>query len=358
MAYPAVSQGDGVVQAQRSAQPIPLFPEQEHEPQVLGDYQVSGPGIVQMAFHAVGAVVSLALICGGVWWGYSQIMRDVQGVPVVRALEGPYRVAPETPGGKVASHEGLSVNAVQAVGVASNPETSLQLAPAPIDLAEEDKPSSELSARPEPRPEVAAASAPARADPEPGDMVQPQPASLTMDVPASDERAEALAAVQKATNGVPPLSETPQTAPETGLVPASVPGPNRTIRPPRRPERPSSVVLASTSNPGNSTIADAIARAVAEAANVSEIVAVPVGTRLVQLGTFDNAADATAAWDGISRKFAGLMDGKQKILGEGRGGGREFWRLRAMGFQDLAEARRFCAALLAEGTDCIPVTAR
>jgi hypothetical protein len=39
-------------------------------------------------------------------------------------------------------------------------------------------------------------------------------------------------------------------------------------------------------------------------------------------------------------------------------GGRVFYRLRAMGFDDLGDARRFCSALVAENADCIPVVTR
>jgi hypothetical protein len=32
--------------------------------------------------------------------------------------------------------------------------------------------------------------------------------------------------------------------------------------------------------------------------------------------------------------------------------------LRALGFEDLADARRFCSALVAEKAECIPVVTR
>jgi hypothetical protein len=35
-----------------------------------------------------------------------------------------------------------------------------------------------------------------------------------------------------------------------------------------------------------------------------------------------------------------------------------FYRLRAHGFTDLSDARRFCAAFVAGGVDCIPVVTR
>ena len=41
----------------------------------------------------------LALVVGIGVWGYKLLVRDVSGVPVVRAVEGPMRIQPENPGG-------------------------------------------------------------------------------------------------------------------------------------------------------------------------------------------------------------------------------------------------------------------
>ena len=110
-----------------------------------------------------GAAVSLALIVGIGVWSYKTLSRDVSGVPVVRAASGePMRVQPEDPGGSPALHQGLSVNGVAAVGSAEKPADRLILAPAPVSLADEDKPSSAVTVaaaqKPlKPRGEVAAA---------------------------------------------------------------------------------------------------------------------------------------------------------------------------------------------------------
>lgn len=53
-----------------------------------------------------GAAVSLALIAGVGVWGYKLVMRDVTGIPVVQAMEGPMRIAPEDPGGTLARPSG------------------------------------------------------------------------------------------------------------------------------------------------------------------------------------------------------------------------------------------------------------
>ena len=86
--------------------------------------------------------------------------------------------------------------------------------------------------------------------------------------------------------------------------------------------------------------------------------AVPVGTAMVQLGAFDSAEVARAEWQRLSGRFDSFMAGKSRVVQSAVQGGRTFYRLRAIGFDDLSDARRFCAALTAENADCIPAVAR
>ena len=60
------------------------------------------------ATNIAGAIVSLSLIAGVGVWGYKLMVRDVSGIPVVRAAEGEMRVRPENPGGQLAQHQGLA----------------------------------------------------------------------------------------------------------------------------------------------------------------------------------------------------------------------------------------------------------
>jgi hypothetical protein len=53
----------------------------------------------------------VALVVGLGVWGYKLAVRDVRGVPVIQAMDGPMRIAPEIPGGEIADHQGLAVNA-------------------------------------------------------------------------------------------------------------------------------------------------------------------------------------------------------------------------------------------------------
>jgi hypothetical protein len=96
------------------------------------------------------------------------------------------------------------------------------------------------------------------------------------------------------------------------------------------------------------------------AASSSDIDAasLPVGTRLVQLGAFDSPEIARAQWGKLNARFAPFMEGKKRIVMKAKSGGRTFYRLRAQGFDDIGDARRFCSALVAESVDCIPVVTR
>ncbi|WP_199259085.1 SPOR domain-containing protein, partial [Paracoccus binzhouensis] len=82
------------------------------------------------------------------------------------------------------------------------------------------------------------------------------------------------------------------------------------------------------------------------------------GASLVQIGAFDSDSLAKGEWNRVSDKFGALFSGKAMVVQEHKANGRTFWRLRAAGFASRDEARRFCAALIAEGVDCIPATAK
>ena len=53
-------------------------------------------GRTSRVVQGAGAAVSLALIAGRGWWGWQLLVRDVSGVPVVRALAGPSFSRPNT----------------------------------------------------------------------------------------------------------------------------------------------------------------------------------------------------------------------------------------------------------------------
>lgn len=331
-----------------------------------------------------GAAVSLALLIGIGLWGYRLVMRDVTGIPVVRAMEGPMRTAPADPGGEVAPHIGLAVNAVPAMGEAAPPEDTLILAPREVELSEEDieaQPTAEAG-------EVVARSSdsgPAPADAAPAEAVKlamPE-AGAEPDTPAPADQSgptalaaapqaadapeapltpeEVLALADRIAAGSAPLAplEAGADAPvATGLtgteganrIASSVPGVRRSPRP---MERPAALVPALQK-------VEEVAAVTAPAAPAAPVdpAAIPVGTSLVQLGAYESAEVANNEWVRISISFSDYMDGKQQVVQRATSGGRTFYRLRAMGFADLAEARRFCAVLVDQNAACVPVVVR
>ncbi len=82
------------------------------------------------------------------------------------------------------------------------------------------------------------------------------------------------------------------------------------------------------------------------------------GTRVVQLGAFGSESVARSEWDRLEGRFRAYMVGKGRMIQKANSGGRDFWRLRVVGFDDSSDARRFCAELLAKDAACIPVTVR
>jgi cell division septation protein DedD len=282
-----------------------------------------------------GAAFSLALILGVSFWGYKLIVRDVSGIPVVRAMEGDMRVLPDNPGGGVAAHTGLSVNEVAAMGEAGGPEDRLVLAPRTAGLSPED-----LDVRP--AQEVVSTVSAANDDATTGLEVD----VLDQDAiaaPAVQDDAAALAAQLAAISTEPPLAAAQTTSPP-GAIPASVPGVSTSVRPVIRPANMR--ILAPTA---------AVASAPASSEVALTTATFAAGTNLVQLGAFPSPSLAAAEWDRLQGRFGQLMTGRERVIQVSNQSSATWYRLRASGFEDRAEARRLCAALQAEGAECIAV---
>jgi hypothetical protein len=241
--------------------------------------------------HITGALISMGLLIGIGQWGYGVVVRDVSGIPVVRAVGGPMREPPDEPGGHEAAHQGLSVNRVAAQASTAEPPERVIIAPSPLDLRPEDIPRAASS--------VARAPVAARA----GDVhlaVARQPAPAARADPAPE----------------------PQARSESGL--------GRSLRPRLRPALPDPVayaIAAATSAPPVEVDPDSL----------------PQGARLAQLGAFDSAEVARAEWERLSTRLGDLLDGKRRVVQRAESGGRTFYRLRAVGFDGLDDARRFCS---------------
>lgn len=297
---------------------------------------------VANAINWLGALISAALIAGLAWWGYQLMVRDVSGVPVVRALEGPMRVAPENPGGIDTDHQGLAVNNIAAEGEAAKPADRLVLAPQPTALTNEDQANDQLV----PLAPTAAENG--------SDQATPQSSATLASVSAQDlqsEPADQASLIQATLLQLTENQDAPGelgTALNNGGISSDIAGVSRSILPILRP----AVLLASTSG------AIALATTEVGAVNSLDPATLPVGTRLAQLGAFESVEIAKTEWVKISAGFEDVMADKIQVIEKAQSGGKVFYRLRAHGFDDLSAARQFCSTLLAGQANCIPVVTR
>ncbi|MCB1356981.1 MAG: SPOR domain-containing protein, partial [Maritimibacter sp.] len=291
-------------------------------------------------------------------WGYKLAVRDVTGVPVVKALEGPMRIQPEEPGGVVAPHQGLAVNDVAALGTSAGPVDQLRLAPPVAELTEEDVP----------------AHAGGLADPLAATGVTrsaENPATAPLPSNGGEINADAAVAEALGLTDIPGLDATFDTAPSgvgaIEVIPESVPGVTRSPRPMPKPAgfAPLPEITAAINAVNVSAAADrpAPARPGDPAAAAPTVVlgqeidpaAVDPAARLVQLGAFQSPDEARAGWQEIAAQNPQLFDNRNWTIERREAGGTPFYRLRAMGFGGLQDARAFCAALVAAKGTCVPV---
>lgn len=281
-----------------------------------------------------GAATSMVLVGGIAVWGYQLMMRDVNGIPVVRALEGPMRVAPKDPGGERMAHQGLAVNQVAAAGEAGEIADTLTLAPPAPALLDQDLARATLVAQPVPDLSDATDDAVLAALEDAG-ATEAADAGLVDTAVAGAETVAAVSGTIK-------------------VIPTSVAGVKQSPRPTPRPAR-----MIRPAGAPEATLASAEATVEAETVEVTAD-SLPVGSRLVQLGAFESRDLARAEWARMAAKFDGVMAGKARVIQEASSGGKTFYRLRVAGFQDLADARRFCATLVADKSKplCVPVATR
>ena len=311
-----------------------------------GDYGTANSPVrlnrAKQLINIAGAVCSVGLLAGLTFWGYQLAVRDVTGVPVMRALAGPMRLAPVDPGGNQASHQGLSVNAVAATGSSAPVADQLTLAPRAVELLPSD---------------TSGLNAPAAAETASTDLV---PVNLSISGQASPGSPE-IAEAPPIEDGAGTLIDT-ETGQAVELISADVEVPpgegvTRSLRP---QARPSALTAAPITTETDAPAVLTNVETVSAPAALTELDAtsLEVGTRLAQLGAFDTPDMARAKYQELQVTFAELMAGKAMVIQSAQSGGRTFYRLRAHGFPGDDEARRFCAALQAQNTDCIPVAQR
>lgn len=343
------------------------------------DMNTGGPGAFgargSRAMAYAGGALSLALIVGIAVWGVRLVLRDVNGIPVVQAVQTDARVRPQEPGGTIADHAGLSVNEVAAGGTAAPVAERVQLAPQEQGLSAEDMAvaMTEPAAAAQVSPQtggVATMQASALSGPLSGPVNSTEDVLAMLDRVAAESGAAPLApAGQDDTDRVvimvngQPVKTLRDRAPE-GVIPASVPGVSSAPRPPARPAGLGQVRAGQASDP----IAAAIASQVAAADTSVQVTpdsAIPVGTHMAQLSAPDSPEAALREWDRIVGLFPDYFQGRTRVIQKTeRDDGRVFFRLRVSGFSAESDVRRFCSAVKAAARsqggsqDCLPVQIR
>lgn len=268
-----------------------------------------------------GAVLFLGVIGAMGLWSYRLGTRDAAEVPVIKAMAGPARIAPEDPGGIKAAHQGLEVNSLLA-GHAPPVTGSTKAKPEPAALASEDAPEGELKI----------AGTPIVAEAVPADPPPPaKPASIQNELAAMVASVAPAAALTDAA----PMDARPKGRP-TNLSVArdTAPVPAKADPAPAEPVRVAS----------------------AAPAKAREVASVAPGARMVQLGAYDSEAQARDAWGRLVARDGDLLGAKSLYVERATSNARVFYRLRVAGFDSPDDTRRMCEALRGRGVDCIPVT--
>ncbi|MDO5646980.1 SPOR domain-containing protein [Paracoccus sp. (in: a-proteobacteria)] len=311
------------------------------------------------AFASVGLVIVMGV------WGWQLVSRDVSGVPVIRAIEGAARTTPDDPGGQLTARTGMAVNNV-AGGTAAAPTTEVAIAPAPVDLTDEDVAMGALGAtahEPAQMSETAlnfdGAPIVPMSDAEARELAQAEADRAAADqAVAQAEIIDAPAADGAITDVVTDESGASQAdAIAQGLAQAQAeanPGVlTASARPAPRPRTVRVAQAATVATDARPAAAAAATPAATPAPTPAPVAATTASGPVVQVGAFDSKAIAESQWGRLSGRNASLFSGKSPVIQQHQANGRTFWRLRVAGFGSLSEARQFCSALQSGGTDCL-----
>ncbi len=333
------------------------------------------PSRLSRLIHIGGAVASVGLVGWLGLWGYDAAVRGAHGVPVIAASKEPMRIQPENPGGEVVDHQGLAVNDIAAIGVAAPPADRLVLAPAPVELTDEDVAGLTDPSAPAPDPTAAmAAAAIAPVDglapiPGPALPAAPQTQTALLSDPslsgavlanpaapvlpegqAQSDDAVAAALAEALAND---SSTEDVVAMDATLSPAALATDAETLSTSAAPTRP-------RARPASAPLPAELGIDGQAPLPVTEIdpTTLTAGTRLAQLGAFDSPEQARAEWVRMGNAYADLMLGKAMVIQSATSGGRSFYRLRAAGFEGEDASRDFCTEIVERNGTCIPVVHR
>ena len=285
-----------------------------------------------MIFYWTGAALSLLLLAGAVSWSYKLIVRDINQIPIVRAQGGPLRVAPTDPGGLTAANQGLSVTQL-AVNEQPLLSDEIYLAPAAEILNKEIL-----------ETKIDEVHIPNNNDEKL--EIKEVNAENNINLKAWSDQVQ----INKGSENEVVLSEAVFSQKKLDIQNAvsmalSITDNTDVFRVSLRPQiRPISLNQDGSKNFG-------------QAASSGQISQLTVGSAVVQVGAFDNKALAESEWKRLENLLGSILITKQMIIQKAESGGKIFYRLRASGFNDIADARQFCTAIN-DKVACIPVVTR
>jgi hypothetical protein len=294
---------------------------------------------------ALGALTALAIGAAVAWWGWGLTSRDIDEIPVVRALDGPMKRRPVDPGGMSLDTSDVSITTM----LTRREERSAGLAPPRERPLDEDLPVPRL-APPSPVPVDGTRSLGPFETPTPG-----APAQLSFAERLAAQRLVAKQATDAAALAAEVLADVAE-APPTSLRAAAVLAAAGPVDPPDAGPAAPRVAPVSFARPerlAELRAAETAASRAAEAAAVPR--ALSVGDMAVQFGAYNSAAVAAGQWARQLRRNGDLLRDFVHSVTTVRSGGQTLHRLRAGPFASLDEAKNLCEALKARQHACLPV---
>ena len=258
---------------------------------------------------ALVSLISISLLGGFLYWAYHVIVQSESEVTIVKAPIGPLKVLPEDPGGNLASHLGFSVNSVQESGQVAGPSAKLVLAPPAMGVQESDLRT--LSGF--------------------GDS------NGTIDLKSSINNA--LAVIFKDTTSL----DIKETSTKKDIYEKQNSIPKGFSRPLRRPAK----LVSATSHQ------DLVAQIV-----LNQVKANMLNSKdqlKVHLGSFKNNVLADAQLENFLVRYKDYLTNKAVFLQKSETGGRSIYRMRAVGFSNSSETKKFCSIINSFGNECIPI---
>ncbi|MEL6236032.1 MAG: SPOR domain-containing protein, partial [Pseudomonadota bacterium] len=201
-----------------------------------------------------------------------------------------------------------------------------------------------------------------RPTPRPAGFVAPTNETPTNETPANEtpaspspENDDAVATTPDAVPVLPDQTPSDQTAPDQATPDQATPDqttPDQTTAE-RANDSPEPATRSLTPQPAQPAQDDPPSPDQARQIDPERAAFPPSGTQLIQLGAFDSPEVARAEWERLVRAHGDLLGTKGPLVQRTVVSGRVFFRLRAEGFANRAEARTTCSALNARGLPCI-----